>query len=109
MTTAVLREQAKSARVTGTAGALVVSIAFAMMVLAAPSRPHQPPHVPAGPPAVLSARTVATFTQSQAESMITNLFRSYSMNRLRREKNFRDHGANHGRSRGVEGFRFSGW
>jgi hypothetical protein len=64
MTAAVLREQARSARVTGTAGALVVTIASVMMVLAAPSRPHQPLRVPADPTAVLSGRTVATFTQT---------------------------------------------
>ena len=48
MTAVVLREQAKSARVTGTVGALVVALAFAMMVLTAPSHPRQRPPVPAG-------------------------------------------------------------
>jgi hypothetical protein len=61
MTAAVLREQAKSARVTGVAGALVVAIAFAMMILAAPAHSRQRPPVPAG---VVSARTVAEFTQT---------------------------------------------
>lgn len=59
-----MREQAKSARVTGTAGALVVAIALAMMVIAAPSHPHSRPQVPAGPAAVVSARTVAQYTQA---------------------------------------------
>ena len=64
--TAVLREQAKSARVTGTVGALVVAIAFAMMILAAPAHPRQrlPAPAPAGLIAVVSARTVAQFTQT---------------------------------------------
>jgi hypothetical protein len=68
MTAAVLREQAKSARVTGTVGALVVAIAFAMMILAAPAHPRQrppaPAPAPAGPIGVVSARTVAQFTQT---------------------------------------------
>jgi hypothetical protein len=64
MTAAVLREQAKSARLTGTAGALVVAIAFAMMILAAPAHAHQHPPVPADPTGVVSARTVAQFTQT---------------------------------------------
>jgi hypothetical protein len=64
MTASVLREQAKSARVTGTAGALVVAIAFAMMILTAPAHPRQRPPVPAGPRGVVSARTVAEFTQT---------------------------------------------
>jgi hypothetical protein len=61
MTAAVLREQAKSARVTGTAGALVVAVASVMMVLAAPSHARQRP---GGPTAVVSAQTVAQFTQT---------------------------------------------
>jgi hypothetical protein len=64
MTAAVLREQAMSARVTGTAGALVVAIAFAMMILTAPAHPRQRPPTPAGSAAVVSARTVAQFTQT---------------------------------------------
>jgi hypothetical protein len=64
MTAAALRQQAKSARVTGTAGALVVAIAFVMMILAAPAHPHPGQPVPAGPTGVVSARTVAQFTQA---------------------------------------------
>ncbi len=64
MTAAVLRERAKSARLTGTAGALVVAIAFAMMILAAPAHPHRHPPVLLGPHGVVSARTVARFTQT---------------------------------------------
>lgn len=63
MTAVVLREQAKSARVTGTAGALVVAIAFAMMVIAAPAHSHRGQSGPAGP-AVLPAQTVSQVIQA---------------------------------------------
>ena len=63
MTAAVLREQAQSARVTGTTGALVVAVAFVMMVVAAPSHPHLGQHGPAGP-AVLPAQTVSKLIQT---------------------------------------------
>jgi hypothetical protein len=54
-------EQAKSARVTGTVGALVLVIAVAMMVVASPSRPHLDP---AGP-AAFPAHTVSQVIQMQ--------------------------------------------
>jgi hypothetical protein len=50
MTAAAMREQVRSARVTGAAGALVVALAFAMMVIAAPSHPHSRPRVPVAVP-----------------------------------------------------------
>ena len=70
MTAAAMPERAKSARITGTAGALVVAIAFAMMAIASPSHAHSRPQVPAGPAgpagpaAMVSAQTVAQFTQT---------------------------------------------
>jgi hypothetical protein len=72
MTAAAMPEQAKSARVTGTAGALVVAIAFAMMAVASPSHAHSRPQVrvgPVGPAAVVSAQTVAQFTQAVAPTI----------------------------------------
>src|SRR5215469_13093854 len=64
-----LRDRARSARVTGTTGALVVAIALVMMVIAAPSHPRSHPH-PQGPAAVLSARTLAHLTQPPSLSPV---------------------------------------
>jgi hypothetical protein len=70
MTAAALREQAKSARITGSAGALVVAIAFVMMILAAPARhPHQRPPAPPAPAGPVSVRTVAEFTRALPPAM----------------------------------------
>jgi len=58
MMAAVARGNAKSAYVTGAAGALVIVIAIVMMVVSAPARAHQRPHGAS----VLSARTVSQVT-----------------------------------------------
>jgi hypothetical protein len=62
-----MRDQAKSARVTGTAGALVLVVAFVMMILAAPAHHQSRPGGPAGP-ATLPAQTVAKVIQKPTAS-----------------------------------------
>ena len=62
MTAVVGQQNAKSAYLTGTAGVLVIAIAFVMMVLAAPSHAHPRPQGAATPPAqTLSRVTQAVF------------------------------------------------
>ena len=60
MTAVVGQQNAKSAYLTGTAGVLVIAIAFVMMVLAAPSHAHPRPQGAATP----SAQTLSEITQA---------------------------------------------
>ncbi len=62
MRAAVLRERAKSARVTGSAGALVLAVAVVTMILAAPAHPRPRQGGPAVP-ATLPAQTVCEVIQ----------------------------------------------
>jgi hypothetical protein len=71
MTAVVGREQAKAAYLTGTAGALVLVVAFVMMVLAAPSRSHAGPHGAATPKP--SARTLSHVTQTLPPAVIPRI------------------------------------
>jgi hypothetical protein len=58
-----MRERAKSGRVTGIAGALVLALAVVLLILAAPSHPGAGLRGPVGPPA-FPVRTVARVIQT---------------------------------------------
>jgi hypothetical protein len=64
MTVTVVRERAKSARVSGTVGALVVAVAFVMMMMTAPSHHHPGSHGPAAGHATPTVQTVSEVIQT---------------------------------------------